>query len=135
MRRLLRGLARSVPGVRSGVYLSAWAWKALRAGRQSSAEAYEAIYARTDPWSYESDEQRARMELAVALVTEVARGGPDGRAGQVLEVGCAEGAVSVHLAPLCVELVAADFSPVSTLPPPPVAWCSISTCCRAMRRR
>lgn len=67
------------------------------------------ISANSDPWGYgtwssEITEQKIRMELELLAQFNFERG---------LEIGCAQGLMTAHLAPLCNSLLAVDFVPVA----------------------
>ncbi len=64
-----------------------------------------------DPWGYLSQPQkRRRFELTLQMI-EGPRNGA--RFRSAIEVGCAEGAFTQMLAPLCDSLLAVDFSKVA----------------------
>ena len=64
-----------------------------------------------DPWGYTTNvRERERHLLAVRMLESVR---PEGGFGRVLEIGCAEGAFTDMLAPLCHSLVAVDFSEIA----------------------
>ena len=69
------------------------------------------IAANPDPWGYSSwasgfTEQK--IQTAIEMVSEFGR-----NFERALEIGCAQGAMTERLAPLCKELLAVDFVPVA----------------------
>ena len=65
---------------------------------------FEASFARaTDPWSYASEYEQTKYRQTLELI-------PGGRIERALELGCAEGHFTVHLAPRVERLVAADIA-------------------------
>ena len=71
----------------------------------------ERFSARTDPWGYEvSPFTLEKFQTAIAMLDEV-RG--DTRFERAWEIGCAEGAMTARLAPICGQLSAVDFIPLA----------------------
>src|SRR5690349_24145168 len=67
--------------------------------------------ARTDPWGYEVTAfTLEKFQAAIELLNGF-RGA--GRFERAWEIGCAEGAMTVRLAPICGQLLAVDFIPVA----------------------
>ena len=67
--------------------------------------------ARTDPWGYEVTQFTLERFQAVIELLDGARRGA--RFERAWEIGCAEGAMTVRLAPICERLSAVDFIPVA----------------------
>jgi SAM-dependent methyltransferase len=64
------------------------------------------LYRREDPYALmESDYEKAKLALVVETVGAVV-----GHARSALEIGCGEGKLTGHLAPICDRVVAVDIS-------------------------
>jgi SAM-dependent methyltransferase len=105
----LRGRLRRVGWLNSAFHLCVELAYLAGASTESALREYEREYARVDPWDYGSPRQRRRHADALALL-DAAQAGRD---GDVLEIGCAEGAFTALLAPRCRSLLAVDFSPTA----------------------
>jgi SAM-dependent methyltransferase len=99
------------------MFRSAWHWtEALRRERQwrkygrNSYASYFAVCA--DPWGYEraGSSVQEKFKAAVELLN-AARG--DTRFEHAWEIGCAQGAMTAKLAPLCGHLLAVDYVPLA----------------------
>jgi SAM-dependent methyltransferase len=69
------------------------------------------IAANPDPWGYStwaSGFTEQKIQTAIEMVSEFGR-----NFERALEIGCAQGAMTERLAPLCKELLAVDFVPVA----------------------
>ena len=111
----LYGRARHVlarrPFLRSGYYLLRSIRDAIKDGpAQGRAELDQEFTAREDPWDYHGLDQAERIHAEIAVLN-TARGTEQFHCA--LEIGCAEGAFTEQLAPLCELLTAADISPVA----------------------
>ena len=67
--------------------------------------------ARTDPWGYEVTAFTLEKFQAAIELLDGARNGA--RFERAWEIGCAEGAMTVRLAPRCERLSAVDFIPLA----------------------
>ena len=105
-----RALGARIPALRSLGYLLLWSRYAFARNGGPRAEFDGVFAAVADPWGYESDAQRERIDAALREVDALRAGLPGGRFGEVLEIGCAEGAVTEHLAHRAERVVAADVS-------------------------
>lgn len=106
MFRRIRRKLRNVHSLRSAFHFCL----ALMARVQWAKPALEAslneLYEKPDPWEYTtSPEQQDRFDSAVRLLDKI-RGGT--LFEHAFEVGCAEGAFTVLLAPRCASLLAVD---------------------------
>ena len=63
---------------------------------------FENIFVEPDPWDYDNTYEVAKYEATMAMAPE--------SVGSALEIGCAEGHFTEHLAPKCSHLVAADIA-------------------------
>ncbi len=78
--------------------------------RARNREIVDLDFQRVDPWSYDTSEMElARLDHQMAVLR---RARPDGY-GDTLEIGCAEGAFTRHLARLCRHVTAVDLSSVA----------------------
>jgi SAM-dependent methyltransferase len=101
----------SIPTLRS-------AWQFARALRNElrwrpvTEGKYAACFtAHTDPWGYEvTPFNLERFEAAIELLDGARRGE---RFERAWEIGCAEGAMTLRLAPICERLSAVDFIPLA----------------------
>ena len=77
-------------------------------GRYHTAKRFDRLFARrSDPWGYHSDPvSEERRELVLKTL-------PRNRYHRLLEIGCAEGLITLSLANRADELVAADISCVA----------------------
>ena len=69
------------------------------------------IGANPDPWGYSSWSSgltEQKIQMAIDMVSKLGR-----TFERALEIGCAQGAMTERLAPLCKELLAVDFVPVA----------------------
>jgi SAM-dependent methyltransferase len=69
------------------------------------------IAANPDPWGYSSSASgltEQKIQMAIDMVSKLGR-----TFERALEIGCAQGAMTERLAPLCKELLAVDFVPVA----------------------
>lgn len=69
---------------------------------------FEFIYRVRDPWDMASPQERFRFEETTRLLLRSIA--PETRVGSILEIGCAEGHHTEHLARLCERLTAIDIS-------------------------
>ena len=105
-----RAVGARVPALRSLGYLLLWSRYAFARNGGARAE-FEGVFAAgEDPWGYESDAHRERIDAALAEVDALRAALPGARFGEVLEIGCAEGTVTEHLAHRAERVVAADVS-------------------------
>ena len=76
-------------------------------GRYHSASRFDRVFrGQFDPWNYNADSvAQARRDLLIAAVPA--------EAGRALEIGCAEGFITVQLARHCRELLAVDISAIA----------------------
>ena len=105
----VHALARKIPGLRSGWYLAHELQRMLKDTPPRRRAHFETLFRETaDPWQYESDPgERERFEREMAMILAAQGGTAPVRA---LEIGCAEGAFTAHLAPHCRSLLAMDAS-------------------------
>ena len=105
----VHAFARKIPGLRSGWYLAHELQRMLKDTPPRRRAHFEALFREAaDPWQYESDPgERRRFEREMAMILAAQGGTAPGRA---LEIGCAEGAFTAHLAPRCRSLLAMDAS-------------------------
>lgn len=105
----VHALARKIPGLRSGWYLAHELRRMVGDTPPRRRAHFEAVFRQaTDPWQYESDPgERERFEREMAMILAALGGRAPARA---LEIGCAEGAFTAHLAPRCGALLAMDAS-------------------------
>ena len=69
------------------------------------------IAANPDPWGYSSWSSgltEQKIQMAISIISKLGR-----TFERALEIGCAQGAMTERLAPLCKELLAVDFVPVA----------------------
>jgi hypothetical protein len=80
--------------------------------RPATRSACAELYATgPDPWGYElASSTLERFQAAIGMLDSI-RGGA--RFERAWEIGCAEGAMTVRLAPLCEQLCAIDFIPLA----------------------
>lgn len=78
--------------------------------RDSSREAELELgreFRRHDPWGYDSADGQRRFDRELRLIDSAVEGG---KVGNGLEIGCAEGAFTRHLAARCESLLAVDVN-------------------------
>ena len=75
-------------------------------GQGDARARWEGFYARESPWGYESAYEQARYAHTLEVL-------PPGRPRRALELACAEGHFTVHLAPRVDDLLATDISTVA----------------------
>jgi 2-polyprenyl-3-methyl-5-hydroxy-6-metoxy-1,4-benzoquinol methylase len=105
----VHAFARKIPGLRSGWYLAHELRRMLKDTSPRRRAHFETLFRQAaDPWQYESDPgERQRFEREMAMILSALDGKAPARA---LEIGCAEGAFTAHLAPRCRSLLAMDAS-------------------------
>jgi len=103
----LRRVLRRIRFLRSGWNLCHAFLDTSRNSWSTSAR-FDHEFQRLDPWGYLSQaRQRERLSRAAQMLEEARRGAHFGKA---IEIGCAEGAFTELLAPICESLLAVDFS-------------------------
>jgi O-antigen/teichoic acid export membrane protein/SAM-dependent methyltransferase len=103
----LRAGARRIPVARSGWYFLGEVRETIFEVPEKTRSALEDIFRRQqDPWGYDTTSGHGRLAREAALVREAV----GGRFGRVLEVGCAEGALTEIIEPRCDSLLAIDVS-------------------------
>jgi glycosyltransferase involved in cell wall biosynthesis/peptidoglycan/xylan/chitin deacetylase (PgdA/CDA1 family) len=71
--------------------------------KPQSLHGWDRVFALPDPWAYESGYEVVKYEQTLALL-------PEGVVANALEIACAEGHFTVHLAPRVGRLTAVDIS-------------------------
>ena len=107
--RVIRESLKRVPGLKSAYYLSI-AVRQMVADEWRAPSSFDSVFSETpDPWG--STTLREQERFAVTLSMLEASGVE--RFASAVELGCAEGAFTARLAPLCDHLLALDFSEVA----------------------
>ena len=81
--------------------------------RPNDAEFDGPFAARQDPWGYDDPAHTARIDAALAALDALPARAAGGRFAHAVELGCAEGQVTVALAARCCELMAVDPSRIA----------------------
>jgi SAM-dependent methyltransferase len=114
LRRLGKQVRRKIASIRGLRSARRWA-RALRyelGWRFVTESKYSRCFAaRTDPWGYKATPYTLERFQAVIEMLDSARRGA--RFERAWEIGCAEGAMTFRLAPICERLFAVDFIPVA----------------------
>jgi SAM-dependent methyltransferase len=101
----------SIGVLRSAMHFARALRNELRWRPATQSKYNKCFSARTDPWGYEvTPFTLEKFQTAIELLDGV-RGG--GRFERAWEIGCAEGAMTVRLAPICGQLLAVDFIPLA----------------------
>jgi glycosyltransferase involved in cell wall biosynthesis/SAM-dependent methyltransferase len=73
---------------------------------ETRSQYWDRFFSQTDPWNYGSDYERVKYQRTLDLL-------PADCLDKVLELGCAEGVFTRHLAPQAKSLIAADISAIA----------------------
>lgn len=108
--RHLRPILKRIGWLRSGYYLMREIPSILSDSALRNRSDVNRDFERIDPWSYQSSPmENARFAHQIELLKDAS---PNGF-GNALEIGCAEGAFTRLVAPLCGRLTAVDLSPAA----------------------
>lgn len=99
-----------VPAIRAAYFILLSVRDAVAYSPDWSQRGLDAEFERVNPWRYDSAMERDRHALALRLLDAVA---PEAGWTRALEIGCAEGHFTGHLAARCGQLVAMDSSAVA----------------------
>jgi SAM-dependent methyltransferase len=101
----------SIKVLRSAWHLARALRNELRWRPATQSKYNKCFSARTDPWGYQvTPFTLEKFQTAIELLDSVRRGA---RFERAWEVGCAEGAMTGRLAPICGQLTAVDFIPLA----------------------
>ncbi|HYZ42692.1 MAG TPA: SAM-dependent methyltransferase, partial [Stellaceae bacterium] len=101
----------SIRALRSAWHLARALRNELRWRPVAQSQYAACFIARPDPWDYEVTAfTLEKFQAAIELLDGARNGGSLARAW---EIGCAEGAMTPRLAPICAQLLAVDFIPLA----------------------
>lgn len=107
----IRRVVAGIPGVRSTWYLGCTLRDVWRDSAEFSEIELRQEFSRSDPWRYTTNDlERLRHQGELSMLDCIPGAG---RFVSALELGCAEGIFTEHLAKRCESLLSADFNRVA----------------------